>query len=68
MFGVGMGEIVIILVVVLLLFGGSKLPQLGSAMGKALTNFKKGLKDGQKEIDTIENHQQPKSEDNEPKA
>ena len=51
MFGLGMGEIVIVLVVVLLLFGGKKLPQLGSALGQAMTNFKKGLSDGQKEID-----------------
>ena len=51
MFGLGMGEIVIVLVVVLLLFGGKKLPQLGSAMGQAMTNFKKGLKEGKKEIE-----------------
>ena len=51
MFGLGMGEIIIVLVVVLLLFGGKKLPQLGSALGQAMTNFKKGLSDGQKEIE-----------------
>ena len=51
MFGLGMGEIVIVLVVVLLLFGGKKLPQLGSALGQAMTNFKKGLKEGKKEIE-----------------
>ena len=45
MFGLGMGEAVIILVVVVLLFGGKKLPELGSSMGKALTNFKQGMKD-----------------------
>jgi len=46
----GFWEIVIILVVVLLLFGPQRLPQLGSALGKALTNFKRGLK-GEDEID-----------------
>lgn len=51
MFGLGMGEGLIILAVVVLLFGGKKLPQLGSAMGKALTNFKTGLKSGSEEID-----------------
>ena len=51
MFGLGMGEIIIVLVVVLLLFGGKKLPQLGSALGQAMTNFKKGLSDGQKDSD-----------------
>jgi len=49
MFGLGMGELVIIAFVVLLLFGGSKLPQLGSALGKAMTNFKKGLNEGKKD-------------------
>ena len=39
----GFGEGLIILAVVLLLFGGKKLPQLGSALGKAITNFKKGI-------------------------
>ena len=51
MFGLGMGEIVIVLVVVLLLFGGKKLPQLGSALGQAMTNFKKGLSEGKKELE-----------------
>jgi sec-independent protein translocase protein TatA len=45
MFGLGMGELLVIVFVVLLLFGGSKLPQLGGALGKAITNFKKGLKE-----------------------
>ena len=40
MFGLGMGEIIIVLVVVLLLFGGKKLPQLGSTWD-GTTNFKK---------------------------
>jgi len=45
MFGLGMGEALILLAVVVLLFGGKKLPELGSSMGKALTNFKKGMHD-----------------------
>jgi sec-independent protein translocase protein TatA len=49
MFGLGLWEGLIVLAVVLLLFGGKKLPQLGSAMGKSLVNFKKGLKEGSKE-------------------
>ncbi len=46
MFGLGMGELVVILIIVLLLFGGSKLPQLGSSVGKAIANFKSGMKEG----------------------
>jgi len=52
MFGLGMGEALILLAVVVLLFGGKKLPELGSSMGKALTNFKKGLH----ENDSAKNH------------
>lgn len=42
---IGMPEIVIILVVVLLIFGPSKLPQLGEGIGKMLRGFKKEMKD-----------------------
>ena len=52
MFGLGMGEGLMILAVVILLFGGKKLPQLGSAMGKAITNFKTGLNDSKKVDDS----------------
>ena len=45
MFGLGFGEIVIVLAIVLLFFGGKKLPELGKALGKSMNNFKKGLKE-----------------------
>ena len=48
MFGLGIGEIVIVLAIILLFFGGKKLPELGSAMGKALNNFKSGLNESKK--------------------
>lgn len=41
MFGIGMPELVIILVILLLIVGPGKLPQLGSALGGALRGFKK---------------------------
>ncbi len=44
MFGLGFGELVIVLLVVLVFFGGSRLPKLGSSLGEAINNFKKGLK------------------------
>ena len=42
-------EIVLILVVVLVLFGGSQLPKLAKNLGKAQKEFKEGLSEGQKE-------------------
>ena len=47
MFGMGASELMIILVIILLLFGASKLPELGRSLGSGLSNFKKGLKDGE---------------------
>jgi sec-independent protein translocase protein TatA len=45
MFGFGMPELVIILTIILVIFGAGKLPELGGALGKSLTNFKKGIQD-----------------------
>ena len=39
----GFGEILVILVLVLIIFGPSKLPQLGASLGQAIKGFKKGL-------------------------
>ena len=40
MFGIGMTELIVILVIVLIIFGAGKLPEIGSGMGKAIRNFK----------------------------
>jgi sec-independent protein translocase protein TatA len=45
MFGLGMQELVIILVIVMVMFGGKRLPELASGMGKAIKNFKKATTD-----------------------
>jgi sec-independent protein translocase protein TatA len=45
MFGLGMPELVVILVVVLLLFGASRLPEIGSGLGRAIRGFKKGVQE-----------------------
>ncbi len=44
MMGLGLGELVLVLLIVVLLFGGKKLPQLGGALGESIKNFKKGMK------------------------
>ena len=41
MFGLGTGELIIILVIVVILFGASRLPQIGKGIGEAIKNFKK---------------------------
>jgi len=45
MFGFGLPELVIILVIIMVIFGAGKLPELAGALGKSLTNFKKGMQD-----------------------
>ncbi|MGE5172740.1 MAG: twin-arginine translocase TatA/TatE family subunit [Betaproteobacteria bacterium] len=45
MCGLGTTELIIILVIALVIFGGSRLPQLGEGLGKAIRGFKKGLSD-----------------------
>ena len=45
MFGIGMQELVIILVIVVIIFGAGKLPEVGSALGKGIKNFKKSVSD-----------------------
>jgi sec-independent protein translocase protein TatA len=42
-FGLGFGELVIILVIVVVVFGATKLPQLGDGLGKAIRNFKRSV-------------------------
>jgi len=44
-FGVGMQELLVILLICLLVFGASKLPEIGRSLGKTIGEFKKGLKD-----------------------
>jgi sec-independent protein translocase protein TatA len=41
MFGLGTTELLLILAIVVIIFGASKLPEIGSGMGKAIKNFKK---------------------------
>lgn len=43
--GFGLGEVALLVFVVLLLFGGKKLPALGKAMGESINQFKKGMKE-----------------------
>jgi sec-independent protein translocase protein TatA len=50
MFGLGTQELIIILIIIVVLFGATRLPQIGSGIGQAIKNFKKSVKEGD-EID-----------------
>ncbi len=62
MFGIGMTELLIIMVIILVIFGANKLPEIGSGMGKAIKNFKKATTEPE-EIDvTPDEKKQEKQE------
>ena len=44
----GLPELLVILVIVVLIFGANRLPQLGKGVGSAIKNFKEGMKDDEK--------------------
>jgi sec-independent protein translocase protein TatA len=69
--GLSPGELLIIVGVIVLLFGASKIPQLMRSMGQGLSEFKKGVKEGEKEAhaeaDAEKKAAEPKSSEPEKK-
>ena len=61
--GLGTPELILILAIVLLLFGGSKLPQLSRSIGESIKELRKGVSDGVKDTKTA-----AKPKDTKPKA
>ena len=58
MFGLGHWEILILIIVILVVFGAGRLPQVGSSLGKGIRNFRKSLKeDASEEIEAAEKKQ-----------
>ncbi|MCZ6651316.1 MAG: twin-arginine translocase TatA/TatE family subunit [Acidobacteria bacterium] len=60
MFGLGVQELLIILAILLLIFGPKRLPQLGSALGRTIKGFRKGVQESD-ENESSEDPQIPKS-------
>jgi len=62
MFGgrIGFMELVLILLIVLLIFGAGKLPQIGEGLGKAISNFKKSAGGGDEDPDKKDKEQEKK--------
>ena len=61
MLGLGPWELLIVLAVVLLIFGGKRLPELARGLGKSVTNFKAGLSEEQANENETATQQETKS-------
>jgi sec-independent protein translocase protein TatA len=49
----GASELVIIFLIIVVLFGASRIPQIGRGLGEGIRNFKKGLKGGENDVEQI---------------
>ena len=63
MFGLGIGELLVILVIVMIVFGAGKLPEIGEGLGRGIRNFRKAVKTPDEiDITPKKDEQAPKSE------
>jgi sec-independent protein translocase protein TatA len=60
MFRFGMGELIIILLIILVLFGATKLPAIARALGKSIKEFKKGAKEVKDDIEEVTKEEEDK--------
>ena len=68
LFGLGMQEILVIALIILLLFGGKKIPELMKGLGKGVKSFKEGMKEVEKEINTPDESSKDTAQDKEPES
>jgi sec-independent protein translocase protein TatA len=59
--GIGMPEMLVILVIVLIMFGAGKLPEIGAGLGKGIRNFKKATSESTDSSEKVEKSQNMKS-------
>ncbi len=62
MFGLGMPELMVILGIAFLVFGGKKLPEIGAGLGKGISSFKKGLREAEENIPGVKEAAEVKKE------
>ncbi|HEY3277188.1 MAG TPA: twin-arginine translocase TatA/TatE family subunit [Syntrophorhabdaceae bacterium] len=62
MFGLGFPELIIIMVIVVLIFGAGKLPEIGGAIGKSIKGFKKAVSEPESK-ETLPSSDNPKEKD-----
>lgn len=59
MFGIGMQELIIILIIALIIFGPKKLPEMGKALGRAIKEFRRTSQELKEEMELENTHHQP---------
>ena len=61
MFGLGLPELLVILVIIMVIFGAGKLPEIGAGLGQGIRNFKKAMRET-KEIDVTPSEEEKSGE------
>jgi sec-independent protein translocase protein TatA len=59
--GIGMPELLVILVIILIIFGAGKLPEIGAGLGKGIKNFKKATSEPLESLEKMEKVEEKKS-------
>ena len=64
MMGIGFPELMVILIIIMIIFGAGKLPEIGSAFGRSIKNFKGSMKEAEAEDLAVENNSVTDTPDN----